>query len=270
VSDPFTAYDFRVEIVLPGTAEPLCQAAFAECEGLELRFEVTSLQEGGDRAGRRLLTGPASFGEVTLRRGMTESFDLWKWCGDPSVRADARVVMLGVDGGPRAVFRLRNCLPVRLRAPRLDAVGGVVAVEELQLACEGLVLEGAGGRDRPALRKAELRALDAALRREVDKERWVQVQLNPRDLRLSYADPEAARLALELWFEADDVRKLTQRVAYFAPPGPPVRFVWGSLRFDGRVEALDETLDLFAPDGTALRARLALTLKGAVTGNPQP
>jgi phage tail-like protein len=264
VSDPFTAYDFRVEILLPGAAEPLCQAAFSECDGLEMRFEVTTLQEGGDRTGRRLLAGPAAFGEVTLRRGMTESFDLWKWCSDPSVRADARVVMLAPGGDPRAVFRLRGCLPVRLRAPRLDAVGGVVALEELALACESLQLEGAGG-DRPALRKAELRALDPALRKEVDKDRWVQVQLNPRDLRLAYADPEAARLALELWFEADDVRKLTKRVAYFAPPGPPVRFTWGTFRFDGRVESLDETLDLFAPDGRALRARLALTLKGAVT-----
>ena len=159
---------------------------------------------------------------MTLRRGMTESFDLWDWCSavkrDPAVRADARVVMLGDGGEPRAVFRLRGCLPARLRAPRLDAVDGIVAVEELQIACESLALEGAEP-ERPALRKAELRALDEQLRGEVDKERWVRVQLNPRDLRLSLAGAEAARLDLELWFESDDVRKLTERVAYFAPPG---------------------------------------------------
>ncbi len=36
MSDPFTAFNFRVEIMLAGAAEPLCEAAFAECEGLEL------------------------------------------------------------------------------------------------------------------------------------------------------------------------------------------------------------------------------------------
>ena len=72
-----------------------------------------------------------------------------------------------------------------------------------------------------------------------------------------------------LWFDAaagDDVRPITERIAYFATPRgkslpPPVRFVWGEFRFDGHVEALDETLDLFSSDGRALRARLALTLR---------
>ena len=47
VSDPFTAQHFRVEIMLPGAAEPLCEAAFAECDGLELRFDVITYSEGG-------------------------------------------------------------------------------------------------------------------------------------------------------------------------------------------------------------------------------
>jgi phage tail-like protein len=262
VSDPFTALNFRVEITLPGAAEPLCGAAFAECDGLELRFDVTTLREGGDRSGPRLLAGPASFGEVTLRRGMTESFDLWDWCGavqrDPLLRADARVVMLGEDGEERARFLLRGCLPVRLKAPRLDALAGIVAVEELRLACESLTLGSEPA--RPRLVKAELRELDEKLAEEVDKERWVRVQLNPRDLRLSH-DDGGTRLALELWCDG----RLAERIAHFAPPGPPARFAWGKFRFDGRVEALEETLEDFAPDGQPLRARLALALRGAVT-----
>jgi phage tail-like protein len=287
VSDPFTAFDFRVEILPPGAAEPLCGAAFAECDGIEMRFDVTTLSEGGDNASRRLFPGPASYGRVTLRRGMTPSFDLWDWCGsvlrDPSVRADARVVMLAADGSTeRARFRLRRCLPVRLRAPRLDASSGAVAIEELELACESMALERPDHDADPAsprVRKAELRQLDDQLREEVDKERSVQVQLNPRDLKLSFANPDLdaagpTRLAVELWFDgegADDVRRLTQRVAYFATPRsaregpPPVRFAWGTFRFDGHVEALEETLDFFSPDGRALRARLSLTLRGAVT-----
>ena len=40
MSEPLTAFSFRVEIMLPGSAEPLCEAAFAECDGMEVRFDV--------------------------------------------------------------------------------------------------------------------------------------------------------------------------------------------------------------------------------------
>jgi phage tail-like protein len=271
VSEPFTSYSFRVDIVLPGAGEPLCGAAFAECDGLELRLDVQSLREGGNNTGPVLLAGPASYGEVTLRRGMTESFDLWDWCGavmrDPSLRADAVVTVLAPDHETvRARFRLRRCLPVRLKAPRLDAVDGIVAIEELQLACEALAVDRPGG---PPLgpapkRKAELHELDPSLQREVNPDRAVQVQLNPPSLRLTTAE-QATRLALELWFDVagareDDVRRLTQPVAYFAGV-PATRLQWGTFRFDGHVETLEESLELFSADGRPLRARVGLVLR---------
>jgi len=273
VSEPFTAYSFKVEIVLPGGGEPLCGAAFAECDGLELRLDVSRLREGGNNTGPVLLAGPASYGEITLRRGMTESFDLWDWFGsvmsDPSVRADAIVSVLSPDQQDiRARFRLRRCLPVRLKAPRLDALDGTVAIEELQLACEAVALErpGGGPTTPPAVkRKAELHELDASLRREVNPDRAVVVQLNPASLRLTTAE-QITRLAFELWFDVagagsdDDVRKLTARVAYFAK-APATRFQWGTFRFDGHVEALEESLELFSADGRPLRAWVDLTLR---------
>jgi hypothetical protein len=44
-----------------------------------------------------------------------------------------------------------------------------------------------------------------------------------------------------------------------------VRFAWGTFRFDGRVEALEETLDRFSPEGRPSRAHVALALRGAVS-----
>ena len=67
----------------------------------------------------------------------------------------------------------------------------------------------------------------------------------------------------------DDVRRLTEKVAYFATPRPArggattrpaVRLAWGTFQFDGHVEALEETLEAFSPDGRPLRATLALSL----------
>lgn len=266
-----TAFAFRVEILVPGRREPLCDAAFAACEGLELRFEVASLREGGQNSGPRLHPGGVSYGEVTLRRGMTSSFDLWDWCSDvmadPSLRADARIVMLSADGASeQASFLLRRCLPVRLRAPRLDASGaGVVAIEELQLACEALSLERPDRRpDLGTLVKAEFHELDDINAKPINADHDVVVQFNPGSL--SHVRTEAGAtlsftLEIHAQAEDDDVRERTERIAYFAGR-PGVRFGWGRFRFDGRLTTLEQHFDSFARDGRPLRASLGLTLSG--------
>jgi hypothetical protein len=89
------------------------------------------------------------------------------------------------------------------------------------------------------------------------------------------------KLSLTLWFDVGspqppgpsvaDVRRLTHRVAFFITPKPAagkknqrvppaVRFLWGSFKFDGLVDSLEETLELFSPEGRPLRASVALSL----------
>ncbi|MCW7541367.1 phage tail protein [Aquabacterium sp. A7-Y] len=139
---PFTAFNFAVEIVPEGGSSPLVSAAFAECDGLEMGMEVKTIREGGNNDRQIRLAGPATFGQLTLKRGMTEaSFELWQWMSDsvadPSLRAEAELVLFAADGNTeRARVVLQRCLPVKLKVPALHAKDGAVAVEELQLAYE--------------------------------------------------------------------------------------------------------------------------------------
>ena len=154
--------------------------------------------------------------------------------------------------------------------------------------------------DPVRLEKAELRQLDATFQNEIKSNTWVKVQFNPETLKVSFANqvktPEGAgdqsgpaarqfvgagttKLNLQLWFDVTapvpegspketDVRKLTQKVAYFITPQeegkkfipPAVRFVWGSFQFDGIMDNLEETLDFFSSDGKPLRASMNLSL----------
>lgn len=147
---PFTAFNFAVEIVPDGASSPLVSASFAECDGLEMGMEVKTIRAGGSNDRQIRLAGPATYGQLTLKRGMTEaSFELWKWMGDsvadPSLRAQAEVVLLGADGAQeRARVVLQRCLPVKLKVPALNAKDGAVAVEELQLAYERLTVKRGG------------------------------------------------------------------------------------------------------------------------------
>lgn len=92
-----------------------------------------------------------------------------------------------------------------------------------------------------------------------------------------------SKLAFQLWFDlgspgsdgATDVRALSSKVTFFmtpraatgrgaatTPTPPGVRFQWGTFRFDGLMEGLDETLDVFSPDGRPLRSTMAVSLSG--------
>jgi phage tail-like protein len=63
--------------------------------------------------------------------------------GGASLRADrAEVVLLAPDGQTeRARFALKRCVPIKLKAPALNARDGIIAIEELQLAYESLALK---------------------------------------------------------------------------------------------------------------------------------
>jgi len=150
------------------------------------------------------------------------------------------------------------------------------------------------------LEKAELRQLDADFRNEVKQENWTKLQFNPESLKVTFSNQiqtpsgtgdqsgtpsrqfvgaGTTKLALTVYFDAssppapgesavDDVRKLTQKVAYYITPQeegktfipPAVRFLWGSFQFDGIMDGLEESLEFFSSEGKPLRATMTLSL----------
>ena len=146
VTYPFTSFSFAVEINVEGVAKQVCDAAFSECDGLEMSMDVKTIREGGNNGRQIRLTGPLTFGQVTMKRGMTSNLELWDWFNlmltDQSLRADAEVVIFAADGETeRARFQLSRCVPVKLKSPPLNAKDGAVAIEELQIAYEKLTLK---------------------------------------------------------------------------------------------------------------------------------
>jgi hypothetical protein len=145
----------------------------------------------------------------------------------------------------------------------------------------------------------EIRWTNDQLVEEINPEQTVQVQFNPESLKVSFANQNAGgdqrggsavqfvgagttKLSMQLWFdsalplpdgnmaEQGDVRKLTEKVVYFIKPQPVegedrwrpagVRFLWGTFKFDGVVNSMDETLEYFSEDGVPLRASVSLNI----------
>jgi hypothetical protein len=134
---------------------------------------------------------------------------------------------------------------------------------------------------------------------KTDKPYDVTVQFNPETLKVAFQNQIATpsgpgsptrlfvgagttKLSLQVWFDVtaplptgagsgsgvDDVRKLTEKVAYFITPKkegesyipPAVRFLWGTFQFDGIVDSMEESLEFFSPEGRPLRASVSLGL----------
>lgn len=151
VAHPFTAFNFLVEVTVPGMSGTLAHAAFSECDGLEMTMESKTIREGGRNSGPVHMAGPVAYGQLTLKRGMTANVDLWRWfervnaAGNGGLRGTAEVVSMGSDlSGEQFRFRLGGCLPVKLKASPFNAKDGQIAIEEMQVAYESLEMFSGG------------------------------------------------------------------------------------------------------------------------------
>ncbi len=146
---PFTTFNFRVELQYGENGRPICDAEFSEVSGLEISLAPKTLREGGNNRHPIHLVGPISYGQLTLKRGMTTDFGLWEWFeavqrdDGLGLRVSGEVAMKAADGQTDQVrFVLTGCLPIKLKVPNLTAKDGQIAIEEMQIAYEGL---GTGG-----------------------------------------------------------------------------------------------------------------------------
>jgi phage tail-like protein len=148
---PLVAFRFEVELTVKnpqrfGLTNPLCGAAFSECDGLEMTMETRTVREGGRNTEQIHLPGPVSYGSLRLKRGMTRDLDLYRWFAAASgprgrgITADGVVTMRDSDGSRQLRFTLTGCLPVKLKAAALSGKDGALAVEEMQLAYRSLAV----------------------------------------------------------------------------------------------------------------------------------
>jgi phage tail-like protein len=130
-------YNFRMDI------NGVSEGRFTACDGLEVQVNALRYREGGAGPVVRRLPGPVSYGDVTLRYGLTTSRELWNWFmesvnGTPT-RKNVSIIMTGPDGITE-VFRwnLVDAWPSGWKGAALDALGQMVAIESVTLVFESI------------------------------------------------------------------------------------------------------------------------------------
>ncbi|MEP7188883.1 MAG: phage tail protein [Roseiflexaceae bacterium] len=123
--------------------DSMAQAVFTELSGLQVETEVMEYAEGGNNDFVHRLPGRTRVGNITLKRGITSSNDLFKWymaiaSGRKIDRRNISLVMYDTAGVELMRWNFLSAYPVKWVGPQFDATGNVSAVETLELAHAGL------------------------------------------------------------------------------------------------------------------------------------
>jgi phage tail-like protein len=155
--DPVLGFNFAVSLTESAGAGAFVQLAvglpaqggFAEVAGLDLSMPAEEYREGGNNGRVLKFPGRAQWSNLKLRRGVVRARDLWNWhlefLDGRGKRRDGTVTLLDEAGEPVRSWRFTRGLPVRWVGPLLNAREAQVAVEEIEIAHEGLVATGGDG-----------------------------------------------------------------------------------------------------------------------------
>src|SRR4051794_28292773 len=91
VDYPFASFRFSVEIA------GISQGVFQECTGFSATTEAHEVKEGGLNGYSLKLPGRTTFANITLKRGVTSSKDLWNWYVDVMSKADKSTVFKDIS-----------------------------------------------------------------------------------------------------------------------------------------------------------------------------
>lgn len=120
-------------------------AAFSECSGLDVQIEKDVYQEGGVNEQQRIFLKHAKFGDLTLKRGITDDPAFWNWISQSLTADDLRrrninILVFNQAGETIQAWRLVGVVPVGWKTPSLKADSSAIALEELVLSYEGLTV----------------------------------------------------------------------------------------------------------------------------------
>lgn len=136
--DSYITCYFSVEI------DGIQEAVFRECSGLESEIEVLSYEEGGVNDHPHKLPGRAKFPNVTLKRGVTDSKDLWEWFSGgiqgQIKRKTVHIILCNAKGEEVRRWTFDGAYPIKWTGPSLNANENAVAIETLELTHEGMEL----------------------------------------------------------------------------------------------------------------------------------
>jgi phage tail-like protein len=143
---PYVQFNFLVDLGTGSTDGP--EAGFQEVSGIGMEVTVSEYRTGNARENSVMkITGMNKSTDVTLKRGVIGSLNLYRWLndirnGNQNALRNVTVQLQNEDhSAVVATWKLMRARIIKHTSGPLNAKGGDVAMEELVLAYERLEME---------------------------------------------------------------------------------------------------------------------------------
>lgn len=143
---PYAQFNFLVDLGTGQTDGP--EAGFQECSAITMGVDVIEYRNGNEKENQpRKLTGLHRVSDVTLKRGIIGSLNLYQWLdqirnGDPAGLRNVVIHLQNEDHTQIVMtWKLLRARIIKHTSGPLNAKGTDVAMEEMTLAYERLEIE---------------------------------------------------------------------------------------------------------------------------------
>ena len=137
-NDPYRNFRFRVEI------DGIKTASFSEATIPDTTTDSVDYREGTDLPYQRKLSGLTKYGNITLKKGITDSTELYEWrkqvedTGAVKARKSISLVLIDEEGNDKCRWDIIEAWPTKYSSSGFDAKGNAVVIESLELVNEGI------------------------------------------------------------------------------------------------------------------------------------
>lgn len=137
-TDPYRNFRFRVEI------DDIQTAAFSEATIPDSTTDPVDYREGTDPTSQRKLSGLTKYGNVTLKKGITDSMNLYDWrksveeTGATKARKNISLILIDEEGSDKARWDIVSAWPTKYDSSDFSAKGNEVLIETLEIVHEGV------------------------------------------------------------------------------------------------------------------------------------
>jgi phage tail-like protein len=148
--DPYPAYNFELTVngINDGTT---VKGSFMEVSGLGVEIPPIEYRNGSEDITVRKIQGLKKFTNITLKWGITGDLGLWNWIVDgmnglvSTNRASGYVRLLDENRNEVMRWTFTRGWPCKWTGPSLNAKNNEIAIDTLEIAHEGLKVDGQTG-----------------------------------------------------------------------------------------------------------------------------
>jgi phage tail-like protein len=137
-ADPYRNFRFRVEI------DGIQVAGFAEATIPDTTTDPVDYREGNEPPRQRKLSGLNKYGNITLKKGLTDSMELHDWkksvedTGAAKARKSISLILIDEEGTDKSRWDIQEAWPTKYSPSGFNAKNNEVVIETLEIVHEGI------------------------------------------------------------------------------------------------------------------------------------